>query len=158
MLAAAVRCSGLSRAILMLMLWTKLYEGDPTSPCSGHSCPCFNDGSLRKAIAEPGLLSEPMRSLFRLFSEGCVVETDVKELLLELQETTELSHADVKETFSLIDTHGKGYITAEDLQLILGATLHGETMSQLLLEASEEAYLTYRQLSNHLMAAVFSER
>ena len=141
-LSAAAVQNMLSRAFLMLMVWIKLHPGDPyaesqggQSPCDTgygdvHSCPCVNDGDFVKAIRDPSGAPEPVFSLFKLLNKDGIHENTLLEVLLGLE--TSLSMRDVGETFSLIDTQRKGFLTEYDLKLVFGSEFQGKTMKELI--------------------------
>ena len=177
MLSAAAVQNSLSRAFLMLMIWIKTYDGDPDAsnacePVDGtnvHTCPCVNDGNLVKAIQDPSIAPQPALHIFQLLNKKSGLSSqDAKpllEALLGLEHS--ISMRDVSEAFSMIDSHQKGYLTEEDLQLVFGPELHGKTMRALIAEAKEGgsgdsrpsgpvdgdgaiSAITYKELQQHL--------
>lgn len=141
-LSAAAVQNMLSRAFLMLMVWIRVHPGDPYAvsqawgqpPCDMnqivHSCPCVNDGDFVKAIRDPSGAPEPVFSLFKLLNKDGIHENTLLEVLLGLE--TSLSRRDVGETFSLLDTQRKGFLTEYDLKLVFGSEFQGKTMKELI--------------------------
>ena len=125
----------------MLIIWMKVYSGDPNacqanSSTVTHSCPCVNDGSFLKAIEDPFAAPESASYVFKLLTKPGLNSSDTKPLLEALLGLEfSVSMVDVSEAFSMIDTHRKGYLTEQDLELVFGPRLHGQTMRELIAES-----------------------